>query len=40
MINVLEVNVDDLCSGGVFSLVKNVIKNKKARRWNKQSPWA
>lgn len=28
MINVLEVNVDDLCSGGVFSLVKNVIKNK------------
>lgn len=28
MINVLEANVDDLCSGGVFSLVKNVIKNK------------
>lgn len=25
---VLEVNVDDLYLGGVFSLVKNVVKNK------------
>lgn len=25
---VLEVNVDDLHSGGVFSLIKNVIVNK------------
>lgn len=27
MINVLEVNVDDLHTGGVYSLVKNVIQN-------------
>lgn len=28
MEKILEVNVDDLYSGGVFSLVKNVIINK------------
>lgn len=28
MLNILEVNVDDLYSGGVFSLIKNVIINK------------
>mgnify|MGYP006916629386 CR=1 FL=1 len=25
MVKVLEVNVDDLYSGGVFSLIKNII---------------
>ena len=29
MTRVLEINVDDLNFGGVFSLVKNVISNKK-----------
>ena len=29
MKRVLEVNIDDLNSGGVFSLIKNVIENKK-----------
>ena len=28
MVKVLEVNVDDLYSGGVFSLIKNIIINK------------
>ena len=31
MEKILEVNVDDLYSGGVFSLVKNVIINKPHR---------